>query len=108
MSPVFPLKRQCPSLIFAANQPTSAGRERARESAGVGSESLSYRRGRDDFAGERTVFPCAKKALRKSDASLIIDTSRPTTIKTRIIAQTRWLCAPIANTGHLLTARQKN
>jgi D-glycero-beta-D-manno-heptose-7-phosphate kinase len=41
----------------------------------------------DDFAGERIRISVREKSAMQTDASLIIDTSRPTTIKTRIIAQ---------------------
>src|SRR5258707_11502652 len=41
----------------------------------------------DDFAGERIRISVREKSAMQTDASLIVDTSRPTTIKTRIIAQ---------------------
>jgi D-beta-D-heptose 7-phosphate kinase/D-beta-D-heptose 1-phosphate adenosyltransferase len=41
----------------------------------------------DDFAGERIRSSVRDKSALQTDAELVIDTSRPTTIKTRIIAQ---------------------
>jgi D-glycero-beta-D-manno-heptose-7-phosphate kinase len=41
----------------------------------------------DDFAGERIRSSVHDKSALQTDAELVIDTSRPTTIKTRIIAQ---------------------
>jgi rfaE bifunctional protein kinase chain/domain len=41
----------------------------------------------DDFAGERIRSSVRAKSALQTDAELVIDTSRPTTIKTRIIAQ---------------------
>jgi D-beta-D-heptose 7-phosphate kinase/D-beta-D-heptose 1-phosphate adenosyltransferase len=41
----------------------------------------------DDFAGERIRSSVRAKSALQTDAGLVIDTSRPTTIKTRIIAQ---------------------
>jgi rfaE bifunctional protein kinase chain/domain len=41
----------------------------------------------DDFAGERIRSSVGDKSDFQSDKSLVIDNSRPTTIKTRIIAQ---------------------
>ncbi|HEY5073072.1 MAG TPA: D-glycero-beta-D-manno-heptose-7-phosphate kinase [Pyrinomonadaceae bacterium] len=41
----------------------------------------------DDFAGERIRSSVRTKSALQTDAELVIDTSRPTTIKTRIIAQ---------------------
>lgn len=41
----------------------------------------------DDFAGERIRSSVADKSALQTDGLLIADTSRPTTIKTRIIAQ---------------------
>src|SRR5256886_15329261 len=41
----------------------------------------------DDFAGERIRSSVRDKSLLQKDGELILDKSRPTTIKTRIIAQ---------------------
>jgi rfaE bifunctional protein kinase chain/domain len=41
----------------------------------------------DDFAGERIRSSVQEKSALQTDGALIIDKSRPTTIKTRIIAQ---------------------
>jgi rfaE bifunctional protein kinase chain/domain len=41
----------------------------------------------DDFAGERIRSSVRDKSALQTDAELVIDKSRPTTIKTRIIAQ---------------------
>src|SRR5438552_12153539 len=41
----------------------------------------------DDFAGERIQSSVKEKSALQTDGLLIADTSRPTTIKTRIVAQ---------------------
>jgi len=41
----------------------------------------------DDFAGERIRSSVRDKSALQTDGELVLDTSRPTTIKTRIIAQ---------------------
>lgn len=41
----------------------------------------------DDFAGERIRSSVRDKSARQTDGELVLDPSRPTTIKTRIIAQ---------------------
>src|SRR6202048_562267 len=41
----------------------------------------------DDFAGERIRSSVKEKSVLQKDGELILDKSRPTTIKTRIIAQ---------------------
>jgi D-glycero-beta-D-manno-heptose-7-phosphate kinase len=41
----------------------------------------------DDFAGERIRISVREKSATQTDSSLIVDSSRPTTTKTRIIAQ---------------------
>src|SRR5712671_5914732 len=41
----------------------------------------------DDFAGERIRSSVSDKSAFQADGSLVTDNSRPTTIKTRIVAQ---------------------